>query len=229
MKIFQKDNLLGLGLVFFTAQVFAAESPMMQSEQSLSAQQQVTPETNTIVESDLPSESVSQKSASDEPAIATQEANSAQEEMTGFSRGSVARSIFTTTIDNREPVDKLKQVPNKNNVFYFTELRDMSGQTAKHRWEFKGKVIAEVDFNVRGPRWRVWSKKTFQPGWAGEWKVSVINGAGEVISEEVIAYAEPDNTLELNTQQSSEGNLGVEAEMNAAEPPLAPTNNIATE
>ena len=115
-----------------------------------------------------------------------------QTDMTGFSRGVVARSIFTTLIDNREPVDKLKQVPEKNNdVFYFTELRDMSGQTAKHRWEYKGKVVAEVKFNVRGPRWRVWSKKTFLPGWSGDWKVSVVNGANEIISEEMIAYTEP--------------------------------------
>lgn len=113
-------------------------------------------------------------------------------EMTGFSRGTVARSIFTTLIDNREPVDKVKEVPNKtSDVFYFTELRDMSGQTAKHRWEYKGKVVAEVDFKIRGNRWRVWSKKSFQPGWSGDWKVSVINGADEVISEEMIAFTEP--------------------------------------
>jgi len=124
-------------------------------------------------------------------------------EMAGFSRGTVARSIFTTLIDDREPVDKIKQVPEKtNDVFYFTELRDMSGQTAKHRWEFKGKVVAEVDFKVRGPRWRVWSKKSFTPGWSGDWKVSVVNGANEIISEEIIAFNEPTNDL-LEEQTSS--------------------------
>ncbi len=130
----------------------------------------------------------------------------ATEEMAGFSRGTVARSVFTTLVDNREPVDKVQKVPQqKNDIIYFTELRDMSGQTAKHRWEFKGKIISEVKFNVRGPRWRVWSKKSFAPGWAGDWKVSVINGVGEVISEEVIAYAEPatgmmstDNAMDAN-------------------------------
>jgi len=126
-------------------------------------------------------------------------------DMTGFSRGSVMRSIFTTQIDNREPVDKIKQVPEKSNdVFYFTELRDMSGQTAKHRWEYKGKVIAEVKFNVRGPRWRVWSKKSFIPGWSGDWKVSVINGANEVISEEVIAFNMP--TVDIIESEQIEGN-----------------------
>ena len=144
----------------------------------------------------------------------TMEMNNASEEMTGFSRGTVARSVFTTTIDNREPVDKLKEVANQDKVFYFTELRDMTGQTAKHRWEYNGKVVAEVKFNVRGPRWRVWSKKTFQPGWSGNWKVSVVNGAGEVISEDVIAYSQNQHmdrgsrSTEMNNasmQQQTEG------------------------
>ncbi len=141
------------------------------------------------------------------PAKNTSPAQSAEaaEEMAGFSRGTVARSVFTTLVDNREPVDKVQQVPQeKNDIIYFTELRDMSGQTAKHRWEFKGKIISEVKFNVRGPRWRVWSKKSFVPGWSGDWKVSVINGVGEVISEEVIAYAEPAEMMSTDNATDAE-------------------------
>lgn len=120
----------------------------------------------------------------------------AEPEMAGFSRGTVTRSIFTTSIDNREPVDKVKNVPDQtSDVFYFSELRDMEGQTAKHRWEYQGKVIAEVKFKVRGPRWRVWSKKSFTPGWSGDWKVSVVNGADEIISEEIIAFNEPTHDI----------------------------------
>mgnify|MGYP000576719174 CR=1 FL=1 len=116
----------------------------------------------------------------------TTQAAPQEEEQAGFSRGSVVRSIFTTSIQDREPIDKLEKSAEADRVFYFTELRDMSGQTAIHRWEFDGKVMAEVKFDVRGPRWRVWSSKSFTPGWAGDWKVSVLNGAGETISEEII-------------------------------------------
>jgi hypothetical protein len=106
-------------------------------------------------------------------------------EQTGFSRGSVVRSAFTTDIDNREPVDTVDQLPADNaKVYFFTELRDMTGQKARHRWEHNGEVMAEVEFDVRGPRWRVWSSKNFQPQWTGEWKVSVINAADEVIAEQ---------------------------------------------
>ncbi len=109
------------------------------------------------------------------------------EEQAGFSRGSVTRSVFTSGVSEREPVDRLDVVdPRTGKVFYFTELRDMSGQTATHRWEHDGKVMAEVTFDVRGPRWRVWSSKNLDPSWTGEWRVSVLNGAGEVIAEDVI-------------------------------------------
>ena len=110
-------------------------------------------------------------------------------EQSGFSRGSVVRSAFTREIDDREPMENLQSLSNENDqVKFFTELRDMSGQTAIHRWEYDGKVVAEVEFNVKGPRWRVWSSKSFVPQWTGDWKVSVINGAGEVISEKKLHY-----------------------------------------
>lgn len=110
-------------------------------------------------------------------------------EQSGFSRGSVIRSAFTRDVEEREPTEDLQQLTNENGqVKFFTELRDMSGQTATHRWEYEGKVVAEVAFDVKGPRWRVWSSKSLVPQWTGDWKVSVINGAGEVISEKKLSY-----------------------------------------
>ena len=112
-----------------------------------------------------------------------------KKEQSGFSRGSVVRSAFTREIDEREPMENLQNLTNDNGqVKFFTELRDMSGQTAIHRWEYDGKVVAEVEFNVKGPRWRVWSSKSFVPQWTGNWKVSIVNGAGEVISEKTLSY-----------------------------------------
>lgn len=110
-------------------------------------------------------------------------------EQTGFSRGSVARSAFTTEVADREPTEDLQNLTNDNgHVKFFTELRDMSGQTAIHRWEYDGKVVAEVEFNVKGQRWRVWSSKNLVPAWTGDWKVSVVNGAGDIISEKNLSY-----------------------------------------
>ncbi len=135
------------------------------------------------------------------PAAADQKTEQASAQ-SGFSRGSVVRSVFTTEVKDREPVDKLNsEKTHDNHIYFFTELRDMSGQTAIHRWEHDGKVVAEVKFNVRGPRWRVWSSKTFNPNATGEWKVSVVNGAGEVIAEDMMDYAGPAQEQQPATTQ----------------------------
>lgn len=118
------------------------------------------------------------------PEMEQSEATATLQEQSGFNPGTVARSTFTSSIVDREPVDTLQQMTAmEQKVYFFTELRDMEGQTATHRWELNGEVMAEVAFEVKGSRWRVWSSKNLQPQWEGEWKVSVMNGANEVISE----------------------------------------------
>lgn len=140
-------------------------------------------------------------------------------EQSGFSRGSVMRSIFTNGIEDREPVDNMQATGNTaNNITYFTELRDMSGQTAKHRWEYKGDVVAEIEFNVRGPRWRVWSSKALLPEWEGEWKVSVLNGAGEVISEDLINYKKTDEVSTGSENSSTTGPDVIESSPSPQQP-----------
>ena len=117
-------------------------------------------------------------------AVEAAEATPKLEEQSGFNPGTVARSAFTSSIAEREPVDTLQQLNAvEQKVYFFTELRDMEGQTATHRWELNGEIMAEVAFEVKGSRWRVWSSKNLQPQWTGEWKVSVLNGANEVITE----------------------------------------------
>ncbi len=121
-------------------------------------------------------------------AISTEStAESDVEAQTGFNPGTVARSAFTTAIADREPVDTLQELEaQEQKIYYFTDLLDMQGQTATHRWEYNGEVMAEITFEVKGPRWRVWSSKNLRPDWLGEWKVSVLNSANEIIGEDTL-------------------------------------------
>ena len=129
-------------------------------------------------------ETPAQTTTEQAPPVETAEATPQPEEQSGFHPGSVTRSAFTSSILDREPVDTLQQLnAGEQKVYFFTELQDMEGQTATHRWELNGEIMAEVAFEVKGPRWRVWSSKNLQPQWSGEWKVSVLNSANEVISE----------------------------------------------
>ena len=109
--------------------------------------------------------------------------------------GRVARAAFARNIEQREPVGKVSRLqPSAEQVFYFTELRDMAGQTVTHRWTYQGETRAEVAFEVGGPRWRVYSSKDFLPEWTGEWTVEVVTGDGQVIHRDTITYGPEGDT-----------------------------------
>jgi len=101
----------------------------------------------------------------------------------------VARAVFTSEVENREPTDTISSLSNDHNkIYFFSELTGLGGQVVTHRWEYQGKTMAEIKFNVGGPRWRVWSSKTLLPQWTGEWRVSIIDGSGNKIAEGTFNY-----------------------------------------
>lgn len=92
---------------------------------------------------------------------------------------SVARAQFTTGISNREPVDQVVRLETPvYSIYYFTDLRNLEGRTVLHRWEYGGRVISEIPFEVKGPRWRVFSKKVLDPAMTGKWTVVVVDQSG---------------------------------------------------
>lgn len=99
----------------------------------------------------------------------------------------VARSHFTRGITDREPVDHLTTASNINPLFYFTELVDMEGTEVMHRWRFEGQIMADVKFQVAGPRWRVYSSKELLPEWNGLWTVEVHGPNGNILTRNSIS------------------------------------------
>ena len=121
------------------------------------------------------------------PAISNPAAEPAQPAVPAAGR--VTRAQFTSEVKNLEPLDSLMALINdKTRIAYFTEIQDMAGQTVIHRWEYNGKVMAEVPFKVEAARWRVYSTKTLDPSWVGEWKASVVDSAGSSLSVNTFTY-----------------------------------------
>ncbi len=94
-------------------------------------------------------------------------------------KGRVSRAQFTTAIRDREPVDDLVvlEAP-EDHIYYFSELRGLKGHHVVHRWIHDGRVLAEVGFDVKGDRWRVFSRKTLLPDQTGRWTVEVVDQSG---------------------------------------------------
>ncbi len=103
--------------------------------------------------------------------------------------GNVARAMFTTGVADREPADQITSLKNDvQQVYFYTELTGLEGQSVAHKWEHAGEVKAAVTFDVKAPRWRVWSSKTLDPSWTGEWTVSVMDASGATLAQAKLMY-----------------------------------------
>ena len=104
--------------------------------------------------------------------------------------GEVSRAVFTTAIEDREPVMAVDSVSSNSysSISFFTELSDLAGHNITHQWVFGGSVMFEKTFEVNGARWRVWTSKTFLPGWNGTWTVNVLDDDRSVLTSKTFEY-----------------------------------------
>lgn len=116
----------------------------------------------------------------------------------------VARAQFTTQVADNEPADRITTLANdQTRVLFFTELRELAGQTVTHRWEFQGKVVGDVPLEVGAARWRTYSSKTLDPSQTGEWKASVIDANGQTLAVTTFSYTSAEPTAATNAPAQS--------------------------
>jgi len=104
--------------------------------------------------------------------------------------GEVSRAIFTTGIEDREPVIAVDSISSSSfsSLTFFTELSELQGHNITHQWVFDGNVMFEKTFEVNGDRWRIWTSKTFLPGWTGTWTVNVLDDDRSVLTSKTFEY-----------------------------------------
>jgi len=111
-----------------------------------------------------------------------------------WAEGTVARAQFSTNVIDREPIDDIGPIVKVEygeiqNVYFFTDLRGMSGTRVVHRWTLDGDSQAEISFDIGGDRWRVWSSKRLLPGFDGKWAVEIVQD-GEIIETRSFDYVD---------------------------------------
>ena len=104
----------------------------------------------------------------------------------------VAQALFTHAVVHHQPVDSITRLSGgANQIYYFADLRNMTGQTVTERWTYHGRLVAQMFFQVRGPRWRVYTRAQLAPSEPGVWQAAVINGAGLTLAVNTLIY-QPD-------------------------------------
>ena len=104
--------------------------------------------------------------------------------------GEVSRAMFTIGVQDREPVLSVDSISSTayNSISFFTELNDLSGHNVTHQWTYNDQVMFEKTFEIKGPRWRVWTSKTLAPDWTGSWTVNVLDDDRTVLSSRTFEY-----------------------------------------
>ncbi len=104
------------------------------------------------------------------------------------SKGNIARAFFSTAIVNREPVNRLLVGSELEKIYFFTDIRNMQGQTIYHRWEYNDKVISKNKFDVKNSKWRVFSSFKIKPNMIGKWTVVVTDERGWPLKAVIFHY-----------------------------------------
>ncbi|MCS5591216.1 MAG: DUF2914 domain-containing protein [Gammaproteobacteria bacterium] len=101
----------------------------------------------------------------------------------------ISEAVFSLSVEDRVPIDIIEEADNTlGKIYFFTNIRNLKGEHITHRWIYGDKVMADVLFEIKGPRWRVWSSKNLWHTWIGEWKVQVLIKDGTVLFEKTFNY-----------------------------------------
>jgi hypothetical protein len=105
----------------------------------------------------------------------------------------ISQAVFAKTVENREPVDIIKDASDSlGKIYFFTNMRNLTGERITHRWSYNNKIMAQISFDIKGQRWRVWSSKNLWHTWLGEWTVDVLNQHSDVLISKTFYYRNKD-------------------------------------
>ncbi len=99
----------------------------------------------------------------------------------------VSRAVLTREVVDREPVNVFKADVRLNEftetMAFFSELKNMQGQTVRHVWRYENEVLASIELGVTSPRYRTYSSKTILPEQVGNWRVDVVDEQGHLLAQ----------------------------------------------
>lgn len=100
----------------------------------------------------------------------------------------VTRAVLTYDINNKEPAGEIAKAVNLIEkkptwVYYFTELKSMTGNKVYHEWLKNGVLDSRRELIISGDAWRTSSRKLLTDSAKGNWTVRLIDERGQVLNE----------------------------------------------
>ncbi len=57
----------------------------------------------------------------------------------------------------------------------YSEVKGLNGQNIEHLWYYEGKLMTRIKLPVKLDYWRTYSRKEFDAGQKGEWRVEILD------------------------------------------------------
>lgn len=153
-------------------------------------EQKVTETTQVIQSQSAQPEQQEVSAAPSQAVTATATASTAQNKPQApvATSNAVIRSQLTSDIKKNEPVNKLKlplKIDKKETlwVYYFAELKGLTGQVIYHEWWLNGNLVSRKKVNVSDNPWRTASKQVITYTTNNDWIVRVVDENRNTLSE----------------------------------------------
>ncbi len=105
----------------------------------------------------------------------------------------ISQAVFASAIADRQPVEIITEADDSlGKIYFFTNIRHLTGDKITHRWIYKDKIKAEISFDIKGDRWRVWSSKNIWHTWTGQWRVEVLDQHRKILLVKTINFGRKD-------------------------------------
>jgi hypothetical protein len=97
----------------------------------------------------------------------------------------ITEMAVTTKISRNNPIDSVRRINHRSvpALYCFTRIVNPSGTetTIRHIWYRNGQVAAEQELNVKGKKWRTWSKRPIGRDSVGKWRVETLDSEGKLL------------------------------------------------
>lgn len=97
----------------------------------------------------------------------------------------ITEMAVTTKISRNNPIDAVRRINHRSvsALYCFSRFVNPSGEdvAVKHVWYRNGEVAGEQELQVRGKKWRTWSKRPIGRDSIGTWRVEALDSEGTLL------------------------------------------------
>lgn len=181
--------LVVLALIVYAAFSLYGLISSKSAERALAPDQQVAAPPTALVAAQLPSIVTTEAAPA---ALSTAQPTESTPASSPNQTNHITRAVLTDAVHKRQPMQELAgdlPVADTTKRFYFiTDVQEVTTRRLIHRWEYRGKVVAQIPFFPSGKNWTGSSNKQIPTHMQGPWRVVLVDEHGKELTSLAFNY-----------------------------------------